>query len=116
MINRSISTLGALVLDISVFRKSNRLGKYNAMQDLDSKGVRMDGLHGEVVYDRSASPLPPSSAQYSDTIGTLRNPFSSKSGRGGADSGDLGVYQVPDEQFEHDTGYQGAGHFGKRRD
>ncbi|KAF1813443.1 hypothetical protein P152DRAFT_457804 [Eremomyces bilateralis CBS 781.70] len=109
------STLAAMLLDIHVFRRSNRLGKYNPMQDLDRKPLQPGALHGETVFETSSSPRSsPSnshnSAQHEGTKSTLRTPFSAKKAGAGENSLDLGVYQVPEEQFHYDTGYQGAGH------
>jgi len=77
-----VSTLLALVLDIVVFKRATRLGKYNAMRDGDNKV-------GVTPYNDTHMDLPSYNAQPNRQL-------------------DNAGYGVPEEQFGYDTTYHGA--------
>jgi hypothetical protein len=76
----SVSTTLALALDVYVFKQATRLGKYNAMQDLDHK--------------RDAAPF-----HDNDNLAGFNSAEDRTPGQTG--------YTVPDEQFSYDTSYRG---------
>lgn len=84
-----MSTLAAFLLDIYVFKRATRRGKYNQMMDMDVK--RSDPL--------------PSSANI-DEVYAEQKPFRDQRSREAP--GQAG-YALPEEQFGYDdTGYHGA--------
>jgi len=111
-----LSTLGALALDVSVYRKHTRLGKYNAMKDLNGNEKRSS----VATYDPRTSspfdhqPLNGSAGPFAPTQPYGAGPHYAES------AGDLGTfrdqptksgeYAAPAEQYGYDTGYHGAHH------
>jgi len=79
-----VSTLSALILDIIVFKRATRLGKYNVMSDGDNKP-------GVLPYNDAGSHV--------DLPGY-------KAHASGRD--DNAGYSVPEEQFGYDTTYHSA--------
>ncbi|KAF2396960.1 hypothetical protein EJ06DRAFT_499539 [Trichodelitschia bisporula] len=83
-----VSTSLAFLLDIYVFKRATRLGKYNAMHDPDNKPA----AHTPVM-------MAPLNASHQGLAG-----YNAQQGVGRAHSG----YAVPEEQFGYDTTYRGG--------
>jgi len=95
-----VSTIGALLLDVYVFRRSVARGQYNQMDDLDSKHNKtMPGY-------RDASGSNPLPVSYDDMNNNDDIEFKDQPARPKNTAG--GDYQQPEEQFSYDTGYHGA--------
>ncbi|KAF2429294.1 hypothetical protein EJ08DRAFT_698434 [Tothia fuscella] len=77
------STTLALALDLYVFKKATRLGKYNAMQDLDNK--------------RTTAAFHDGDSQ--ENLAGLNAQENRRPGQAG--------YALPEEQFDDDTSYRG---------
>jgi len=81
-----VSTLSAFVLDIIVFKRATRLGKYNMMRDGDIK---------------------PGVVPYNDVNGSHGMDLPAFNARAQQTSHDAG-YAIPEQQFGYDTTYHGA--------
>ncbi|KAF2097839.1 hypothetical protein NA57DRAFT_76646 [Rhizodiscina lignyota] len=106
-----VSTLAALFLDIYVLRRATRLGKYNQMNDIDRKSPYPAPRNLEDdAWDlgRGSTDV---WAPGSENIEQPR-PFSDPAKNV---STVRAGYEVPEEQFNYDTGYQGGGGMGSHR-
>lgn len=84
-----VSTFAAALLDIFVFRRATARGKYNQMQNIEEKRA----------FDAPDSVLGLDPSRYE-----TQKPFNSQPAHTPRATG----YAVPEEQFNYDTGYQGA--------
>jgi len=84
------STLAAVLLDIVIFRRTVSRGKYAQMVD----------------HEKPAGIAPPYAApQYSDSRSSIQlNQYTTPS----TQMADRSGYEVPEEQFNYDTAYQGG--------
>lgn len=109
--NRSVSTLAALILDIHVLRRNNRRGKYNQMQDLDRKAQHpaqgSSSRDSTEIWGSDSMDVDRThpSARVMDAPPRM---YADQPRSGSNTDG----YEVPQEQFNYDTGYHGGGGMG----
>jgi hypothetical protein len=107
----SVSTLAALFLDIYVLRTATRLGRYNQMNDIDHKTP----YQAPRAFEDEAFPAGRGStdvwAHDSEHIEQPK-PFNDQAKIA---SNVRAGYEVPEEQFNYDTGYHGGGGIGGHR-